>query len=35
MTLCDRLRAARLDADLEQKDLARLLGLPRGLSWPR
>ena len=27
MTLCDRLRAARLDADLEQKDLARLLGI--------
>lgn len=71
-TLCDRLRAARLDADVEQKELARLLGitqqqyslyetgrrrlpaemlaplcralgvsadyllgLPRGLSWPR
>lgn len=72
MTMCDRLRAARLDADVEQKELARLLGitqqqyslyetgrrrlpaemlaplcralgvsadyllgLPRGLSWPR
>ena len=27
MTMCDRLRAARLDADVEQKELARLLGI--------
>ena len=27
MTMCDRLRAARLDADMEQKELARLLGI--------
>ena len=27
MTMCDRLRAARLDTDVEQKELARLLGI--------